>query len=332
MLLSFGFVAGSYLAAWDSIRPLGSASVLGPWREALAEASWVALTALLLLTGYVNNTRGVALNRALPYGYLAALAGCVILGVGFVAQRYWVVALGDHPGLDQLFSPPRLLEVAAAGVIVVAPLRSALARRQAVASFPVLISAGLLLSVLTFMTQFAHPAIDVLSARHQDPVVSPRWVGQDLGVIAICFQALLAGQVCLVLLRSFRLPFGGLTLVLAVNGALISFLKFHLEYVPVYLATGLVADIFVHYLRPGRGQPVVFRLFCAAIPTTFAGAILLAVQLTGGIGGTPRSLSGPSSSRACWAGCRAMWPSLSRRALRTRSRGLGRPAPWSATR
>src|SRR5205807_6222103 len=146
--------AGAYVAAWDALRPAGAPSYLGAWQEVVLDASWFALTGFLLLVAYLNYLRGQGLGRVLPYGYEIALGACVLFAMGAILEPYWVAAFPDlNRGEEQLFSPPRLLDVAAAGVIVAAPLRSALARHDPVAALPVLVSGALVLSVLSFATQ-----------------------------------------------------------------------------------------------------------------------------------------------------------------------------------
>jgi hypothetical protein len=282
--LAAWLLAGAYVAAWDALRPAGAPSQLGAWQDVLVDASWFALTGFLLAVAYVNHVRGQAIGRVLPYGYEIALAACVLFAMGVILEPYWLEAFPvPLRGEEQLFSPPRLLEVAAAGVIVAAPLRSALARRDPVATLPVLLSAALVLSVLTFATQSANPIVDPWEGRAVgEPSVTPWWVAQDLGTVSILFQALLAGFVALVMLRSFQLRAGSLTLLFTVNGILVCLLKTRFEYLPAMVLTGVVADVLLATLRPGRDRPLRLRLFAALVPVLYSGGVLLTAVLHGG--------------------------------------------------
>ena len=277
-------IAGAYVAAWDNLRPAGDPSRLGPWQYALVDASWFALTGFLLLVAYLNHLRGQSLARLLPYGYDMALGACVIFAMGAITEPYWLALFpAASRGLEVLFSPPRLLDVAAAGALAAAPLRCALSRRDPVAGLRVLISAGLLLSVVTFATQFASPIVDPWAAHNAgEPRVSPWWAVQDLGVISIVFQSLLAAFVALMLLRSFNLRFGSLTILFGVNGILICVLKSRFEFLPALLLTGLASDLLLSYLRPGRDRPLRLRLFAAAVPAVYASLTMATVIVTRG--------------------------------------------------
>src|SRR5207302_1216860 len=99
------------------IRPAGTPSHLGPWSEGLAVASWVALTGFLLLVGYANHLRGLPVARLLPFGYEVALGACILFAMGIITEPYWLAAFpAPDRGLETLVSPPRLLDLAAAGV------------------------------------------------------------------------------------------------------------------------------------------------------------------------------------------------------------------------
>ena len=60
-------------------------------------------------------------------------------------------------GLEALLAPPHLVELVGGGLLVAAPLSQALRDRPERAGWPVVLSAALTLSALTFFTQFAHP-------------------------------------------------------------------------------------------------------------------------------------------------------------------------------
>ena len=98
-------------------------------------------------------------NRALPDGQTGSFAAALIFGSAWIVDTaFWSEAFGTgHVGLETLYTPPHLVEMAAAAVIVSGPLRAAARRGETDASPVTLTSAALLLSVVTFATQFVHP-------------------------------------------------------------------------------------------------------------------------------------------------------------------------------
>ena len=138
-----------------------------------------------------------------------------------------------------LFTPPRLVEIAAVAVMVSGPLRAAARRGETEASVVTLISASLLLSTITFATQFLHPLIDPWAWSHYDFLGQEPlgWVGKNEGVAAILAQALILAGTALLLNSGFRLRTGSLTFVFTLNGLLVTITKLHFEFVPVAIAT-----------------------------------------------------------------------------------------------
>jgi hypothetical protein len=181
-------------------------------------------------------------------------------------------------GLDTLFTPPHLVEMAAVAVIVSGPLRAATRRGETQASAVTLTSAALLLSVLTFATQFAHPLIDTWPAGdYQFRNAALSWVGENLGTAALLAQTAILAGTGLLLNSAFKLRPGSLTFVFTLNGILVCITKgnFYLLLVPI--AAGIAADAWVAWSarRPGRPSASL----CAVIGGTYATAYMTEISL-----------------------------------------------------
>ena len=157
-LLSAGFVLGAYLDAWSRLVP---ASPLGPWHDAVAESAWLAVTAFMAAVLTRGLGAGIAWRAALPPGYHLALGGGLLFGLGALADVSYQIAFGVAQGLGALLAPPHLVELAGGGLLVAAPLSRALRDRPERVGWPVVVSAALTLSALTFLTQLAE-----FAARH----------------------------------------------------------------------------------------------------------------------------------------------------------------------
>src|SRR5207249_1501885 len=146
---------------------------------------------LYLFAGFATGLReGRPWNRALPDGQTGTFAAALIFGAAWIIdQTFWspVFQTGGI-GLEALFTPPHLHEMAASAVIVSGPLRAAARRGEKLASPVTLMSTALLLSVLTFATQFIHPLIDPWAAgdyEFRNAVRSAPWLGENIGVASI---------------------------------------------------------------------------------------------------------------------------------------------------
>lgn len=282
VLTMSGLVLSAYVDAYAHVRVPGTVI----WNAAngalvVLTASWFALTGFLFLAFARGLTQGRQWNRSLPDGYTGSLGAALVFGAALIVDSYFwpFAAPNTNLGLDLLFTPPHIVEIAAAAVMVSGPLRSAARRGETTATPVTLTSAALLLSVFTFATQFVHPLIDPWSATdpNQVPATVPLWVAQNLGVSAILIQAALLAGTGLLLNTGFKLRFGSLTLVFTINALLVTITKSHFYLLPVAVATGLIADAWLAWSaqRPGRPSASLTFIIGGAFALTYMGAIEL---------------------------------------------------------
>jgi hypothetical protein len=297
VVLATWFVLGAYVVAYAYVHDPGhvieTASRAG---YATLTASWSLLT-LFLFAGFAYGLReGRAWNRALPDGQTGTFAAALIFGAAWIVdQAFWTPIFGSGGiGLDSLFTPPHLFEMGAAAVIVSGPLRAAARRGETSAGPVALASAALLLSVLTFATQFIHPLIDPWAAgdyEFRGLVAGGPWLGENVGVAAILAQAVILAGTGLLLNSGFSLRAGSMTFVFTVNGVLVAITKSHFYLLPVLVATGIAADAWIAWRSRKPGKPSAS--LCAVIGGAFATSYLVEITLLP---------SGTTWSASLWAG------------------------------
>ena len=281
VVLSTGFVLGAYVVAYAYVHQPGevidSVAIVG---KSIVVASWSLLT-LYLFAGFATGlASGRAWNRALPDGETGTFAAALVFGAAWVLDvSLWTPLFGGGAlGLEALFTPPHLIEMAAAAVVVSGPLRAASRRGETGATPIALMSATLLLSSITFATQFAHPLIDPWPARdYEFRAQALSWVRENLGMASLLAQAAILAGTGLLLNSAFRLRPGSLTFVFTVNGLFVTITKGNFYLLPVPIVTGVVADVFITWAsrRPGRPSASL----TAIIGGTYALAYMLDLSL-----------------------------------------------------
>jgi hypothetical protein len=283
VVLMVGLVFSAYLDAYAHVkvpgRVLAESAIAG---LAGVTAFWFVATGFLFFLFGRGLSQGRAWNQALPDGYTGSLAAALIFGAALIVDTIWPFAASNGAlGLDLLLTPPNIVKIAAAAVMVSGPLRSAARRGEATASVMTLISAGLLLSVFTFATQFIHPLIDPWSAADPAllPTQVPEWVAQNVGVSALLVQATILAITGLLLNSVFRLRTGSLTLVFTINGVLVTLTKTHFLLLPIAIVTGLAGDAWLAWSarRPGRPSASL----AAVIAGAFSVAYMIEIELIG---------------------------------------------------
>jgi hypothetical protein len=282
--LSAVLLFGAYFTAYAYVIKQGvlvqPAATIG---QSTVLAALLGVVALMFAEFLYSVRRGRPWNQALPEGYIGSLAAALIFGLAWLVDtQFWTPDLSGPTalGLDALFTPPHLIEIAAAAVIVSGPLRAAARRGESRAGWAILLSSAFLLSVITFATQFMHPLIDPWGLTdYTFKGSAAAWVQENLGVASVLAQALILASTALLLNSGFRLPTGSLTFVFLVNGALVTTTKLNYEWLPVMLATGIAGDAWLWWSRRRPGLPAAS--LCAVVGTAFTASYTAEVGVLG---------------------------------------------------
>jgi hypothetical protein len=190
----------------------------------------------------------------------------------------WHVAFGIEDGVEGLISPSHLALAYGGGLMVTGPLRAGLHRgSEAVATWlgrmPLAAALTLLVSLLTFFTEYASPyGTTWVSHAAASGTTESAFLYQSVGLAGFLVQpAMLMGPV-LYVLRRRPLPAGSLTLLLSVNVALMAII--HDKYldtgpgplIGAAVLAGLVGDGLLIWLRPSPERPLAFRAVAFAVP------------------------------------------------------------------
>ena len=261
----------------------------------IVTAAWSLIIVFLFTAWSLGLNAGRPWNKALPDGHTGTFAAALLFGAAWIFdQAFWSLAFGHGGlGLEQLFTPPHLVEMATGAVIVSGPLRAAARRGETLAGPIALMSTALFMSSLTFATQFIHPLVDPWAAADYEfrPPTSELWIGENLGVASILAQACILAGTALLLNSGFRLLPGSMTFVFTVNGLLVTITKGHFWLLPVPILTGIATDAWIAWTARRPGKPSAS--LCAVTGTTFAVVYLAEIALgPGGMTWSPSLVLG----------------------------------------
>jgi hypothetical protein len=282
--LAIGLVAGAYLDtfAHHNIPAVNKEGFVTPWHVLLYSMLFLLL-GYLSLTLFRNVRRGHVWHEALPSGYGLSWLAMVAFGVGGGLDFLWHRLFGIELSVAALMSPTHLLLMLSGGLIVSGPLRSAADSRARYAPWPAVISAALILSMLTFFAQFDNPYVDVWAQGASPSPRLPAWAEEELGMLGILLQATMLSGVALLLMRRFQLRFGSLTLLVGLNGLFVASIEDHPLMFAAALLGGLAADTVYAAVRPVVADRVAFRAFAFALPACVAAAYFLVLAIEFGV-------------------------------------------------
>jgi hypothetical protein len=279
--LSIWLMSGAYLDSWAHRHLASLETFFTPWHGVLY-SGLLAILIFLAVSALRNQARRDRPDQLLPAGYGLSLVGTVLFGIGGVIDMFWHLRFGIEVSLAALISPPHLLLMLALGLIVTGPLRAAWRRPGTQAPWTAIISASLLLSTFTFFAQFDQPLVNTWAATQAGPSNTIRYV-QELGILGIMVQTALLTGIVLYLLSRFVLPFGSITLLVGLNGALLGSLEQHFDLIPVAIIGGLVADLVMSWLRPGPQRLTALRVAAFLGPVGVSALYLLFLTLSRGL-------------------------------------------------
>jgi hypothetical protein len=291
VLLSFWFLAGAFVDGWAHNHIPELESFFTPW-HVVFYSGFLAVSGFLMATLVRNHAKGYSWRRAMPPGYELSLLGVLIFMAGGIGDMLWHEIFGIEANVEALLSPTHLVLALGGTLIMSGPFRAAWRRPSGRndhtqgwrALLPALLSLTFLLSLWSFMTQFAHPLVDPWAAAG----VRPRTqhlplLRQSFGVVSILFQVgLLMGPVLLAVSR-WILPLGSLTLVFALNAILMSFMHDHYRFIPAVALAGFAADLLLRWLRPSLVRSQALRWFAFAVPAIYYALYFVAIIVTQGL-------------------------------------------------
>lgn len=283
-VLGLWFAGGVFLDGWAH-NHLDSAleTFFTPW-HAVMYSGFAACGLALTLAAWTHRRKGFAWKRSLPPGYMPSLAGAGIFAAGGGFDLFWHLTFGIEKNVEALLSPAHLILAVGAVLVLSGPFRAAWRNpappRGLFASLPMILSMAFAVSIVSFMTQFAHPVRHL--AAGTKPAAAMADIGQGRAVAGFVMQlGLLTGLALLAVRRWGRaLPMGAFAIVFGVNMLGMSFMSDEQRLILGAALAGLFADWKVRYLAPTPDRPRAFRLFAAEVPAAYALAVFLSLMAT----------------------------------------------------
>jgi hypothetical protein len=285
-VLGAWLLGGLYLDGWAHIHVPGLETFFTPW-HAVLYLGYLAGAVALVVTFARNQRRGVARSRALPAGYRLSLVGAFVFFFAGVADMLWHMTFGIETGVEGLISPSHLALALGGGLMLTGPLRAGLHRQVEtgcswIARMPLVVSLTLVLSLLTFFTEYASP-YGTMWVAETTRTGSQAYLAAGMAGFLVQ-PAVLMGLVLFVLRRQ-PLPLGSLTFLLSVNVALMTII--HDKYldtgpfplIAAAILAGLVGDGLVWWLQPSPDRPRALRTVAFAVPAVQYSLYFLAVVL-----------------------------------------------------
>jgi hypothetical protein len=227
--------------------------------------------ALLFYTLVMNMRAGYGWQNALPLGYGLSFLATLTFGAAGGLDLIGHALFGFETGFEALISPSHNLLFASIFIISVAPVRAALFRRKADkklswrAFLPLTLAVPSLLSTISFPL-LSYTIIGGSSWAVQAARTSSDQQGYSLGIMGMFIQTAATLAILLWVIRTLRLPLGGLTAIMVVYSLQTVVASRSIHTIILWALIGVAFDIAYQIIKPHASDPLRFRVFGFVAP------------------------------------------------------------------
>src|SRR5688572_23615747 len=181
-VLGLWFTGGVILDGWAH-NHLDSAleTFFTPWHGVMY-SGFAACGIALAAKALIGRRAGRPWRTSVPDGYFPSLIGAGILAAGGGFDLVWHLTFGIAKDVEALLSPAHLILAAGAVLMLLGPVRAAWRSAEPPrgnAWIPVALSLTCALTIISFMSQFAHPVrIGATGIRPEDGVMADLMQGR----------------------------------------------------------------------------------------------------------------------------------------------------------
>ncbi len=222
----------------------------------------------------------------MPAGYGLSLVGTAIFIAGGLGEVFRYTLFDIEIGVETLFSPSHLVMMLGSILMITGPLRAAWGRRvdaskRWMSLMPALLSLALLLAVLSFSVSYSRPlSYTILTMGDRSFTDTQAFNYLRAGIYVILIQSAILMGIILLTVRRWRLPVGGLTLIITIAYGLTVSIHENFFLIPFEILAGLMAEILYWWLNPSSRRPITFRWFAFGVPVVFYALYFLVLILT----------------------------------------------------
>lgn len=241
-------ILGLYIDGWShNTRPV-TESFFTPWHGILYSGVLVviAVLAFRMWLSAAEDTSKEA-DQVTEDPYRISMFGAILFLVSGGFDLAWHESWGVEVSLDALVSTPHLGLFAGGALVISGPIRSVLARSDGYRFDWIIVSmsSALLLSVISFASQFANPL--VLPVARADfrpsPTEAQEFFRQAVGLSAVILSSATLSIALRSLVRIIRYRPGSISLVVVLSGAPLTILREEFLLLPFVIAAGVTIDV-----------------------------------------------------------------------------------------
>ena len=273
--LSGLFLTGLFIDGWAHNHLQRLETFFTPW-HLLFYGSYLLLAGVFAAYVYAGVRSTGSWRQAIPAGYEWSAIGVALFALSGLGDMLWHITFGIEVDTEALLSPTHLGLATGMALVFAGPVRAAIARGEPDRPgtlWPAVISLTILLSGLTFMTQFA-PALADWGVGTRPTSADLSELRLDRAVVSQLWITAVMMSVIVFALRQWgtRLPVGSMTVIIGLNAVFMSTQSgsgYYFAMLPAAIIAGVLCDGLLLLLRPSAERIVQFRWFAFLVPFVY---------------------------------------------------------------
>lgn len=288
--LGLWMIGGAHLYAWVK-HQIPIETYFSFWRS-LWYSGYVAISTVLLWRFLFSLKNSRSLRGAIPAGYELSLAGVAAFLVGALGDMFGYKVFNTGVMLIDSLNPWHTLLAAGSVLIISGPIRATRVRtpdenQKWVMLMPAILSLALLLAEFSFFaSQSRLFSNTILGMGHLVSTDEPAVRSIVAGINTVLLQSALLIGFILFAIQRWRLPIGGITLIITIAYGLTVSIHENFLFAPFEILTGVSIEFLYWWLKPISKKRIKFRWFAFGVPVIFYSYYFLTLAFTTGAWGT----------------------------------------------
>jgi len=291
-VLALWFMTGLYLDGWAHSNILDLIDdFFTPWHITLYSGVG-ALGAALAITLLRNIMRGYDFRYALPDGYFTSLIGVVVFFAAGFGDFIWHAIFGIEGNVEALLSPTHIILTGGAILFATGPFRAVWKRTDDYSGWaklwPAILSMFVLLSVLTFISQYASGFARPSLLTGSTAPTQSQYFSDVVGISYVLIPSMITMFVFLLAMRRWTLPPGTFTLLITLNALIMALMHFRQTTGDRDILIGVMIgavlnDVLYALLKPSMSRANALRVFAFSAPFALYLCFFIALIVTDGV-------------------------------------------------
>lgn len=205
--------------------------------------------------------------KTIPKNYGTSIIGIFLFCLSSLTDFIWHIIFGFESGVEAITSPSHILMGIGFVLLIISPLRKIWLKRNLEKKeiYLGVFSFSLIITTIILFTLYSNPIMNLVPTFRASSYASIDLFNLRGITNILIFNIILMASI-IMLLRRFTLPIGSITIILTTVSLISVFFSHNFVFLPAFVISGVLADIFYYYTQPSIDNIIQLRIFSILLP------------------------------------------------------------------